>query len=633
LPESSDADALRHQAALAVPAALALPLSAEELGRVMGVVRRQELAGTRDGAGSLADCVAVVGGFLRWVYPRLRLARGDDAWGLGGVEGVRERLVPGGGWARVGSWKELAGAVAVAGEGASAVVLVSGAGRRPGHALVLHETTVGPWWADPRPADPDGVVTAGLPGDVRSAVAAWAVVVDRNGRVVPPPEPGSWAAPEPVGGEWMLTDPPLRHDFRAMGVEIERHNVRLFWPGGRDLPEKIILLQSSDGRVRVVVDHSQAWLSEDGALYESREDMQARTGAVTGDWVEMAVPEIVTVPWAVAGEPGRPDPEAVRAWIRDADWRLNRAPRARRSPPEHGSSLAELFPRDSGWVINPRFKNVQVARPDGLSNGAPLYLQVSVGVPLGGGVLAALDELERGMDLGAPHAEGLRAAAGFGWGVARLYMAYAVRAVLSPEGTWTFTPNWDAADVITVVEVMALAFHQLGAVLDYQAKQQGNMKQRIPVAARQSLHEIWSELGRRQQTSSATGLKSSGGCSRKISGSCPRVSPAGTMPRTVGRQARRSTCGTWKSPTSTPMSASAAWVNFSMRSYGPRPEACGSGRRPSMSRRRIPAAAWTGRVPAGRACRCRCRWSCRKCAISASRSTTGRGCATGSIIR
>ena len=53
-PSAEDApgelgDALRRQAALAVPAALALPLSAGELGRVMGVVRGQEMA-AGDGA-------------------------------------------------------------------------------------------------------------------------------------------------------------------------------------------------------------------------------------------------------------------------------------------------------------------------------------------------------------------------------------------------------------------------------------------------------------------------------------------------------------------------------------------------------------------------------------------------------
>jgi hypothetical protein len=493
--ESFDADSLRIRPAPAAPAASALPFSAGELAHVMWAARGQELTGAGDGAGSLAACAAVVGGFLRQVYPRLRLARGDDAWGLGGVAGARERLVPGGGWARVGSWNELAVAVAIAGAGTSAVVLASRAGGRQGHALVLHETTDGPRWADPGADDPNGVLTAGLPADVRSAVAAWAVVVDRDGRVVVPPEPGAWAAPESAGGEWMLADPPLRHDFGAMGVEIERHTVRLFRPGGRDLPEKVILLHSSDGMVRVAVDHSQAWLGNDGALYESPEDMRARTGSAAGGWETMAVPEIVTVPWAVTAEPNRPDLEAVQARIRDADWRLNRATRARRSPPEHGSSLAELFPRDSGWVINPRFKTVQVARPEGLSNGAPLYLQVSVGVPLGGGVLAALDELERGTDSGADHAAVLGTAAEFGWQVARHYIADAVRAVPSPDGTGTFTPDWDVADVITVVEVMALAFHQLGAVLDYQATRRGNMKQRIPVAARQSLHEIWNELG------------------------------------------------------------------------------------------------------------------------------------------
>jgi len=118
-----------------------LPLSEQALGQVvgdLGVValdlRRQALEGVGgeepaagavagDDGGSLGWCVAVVGGFVRLMYPRLRLgrrlllARGDDVVGLGGVAGVRERLVPGAGWVRVGSWPELGRAVAGRGLG------------------------------------------------------------------------------------------------------------------------------------------------------------------------------------------------------------------------------------------------------------------------------------------------------------------------------------------------------------------------------------------------------------------------------------------------------------------------------------------------------------------------------------
>jgi len=140
------------------------------------------------------------------------------------------------------------------------VVLVSYAGDEPGHALVLHATNGGLEaaagaldattggleagigglrWVDPagvtgeRPllaghsaGSSSGSAIAGreaadLPEALRGAVAAWAVVVGPDGRVVEPDdrmsEPGGWVAP--VG---MLADPPTRHDFGAMGAEIEQ---------------------------------------------------------------------------------------------------------------------------------------------------------------------------------------------------------------------------------------------------------------------------------------------------------------------------------------------------------------------------------------------------------------------------
>jgi len=192
------------------------------------------------------------------------------------------------------------------------VVLVSFAGDRQGHALVLHQTTGGPHWIDPD----GGAVSAApaRPAAAGRAVAAWAVVVGRDGRVA---EPGAWSAPGSAGGIGMLADPPLRHDFGAMGVEIERHNIRLFWPDGRKLPEKAVLLRSRDGLVRVVVDKGGAWLAEDGFLYE------AHAGQGGMFMMAMSVPEMVGVPWRVLAEPGRPGQEAVQARIRAVNQRFD----------------------------------------------------------------------------------------------------------------------------------------------------------------------------------------------------------------------------------------------------------------------------------------------------------------------
>src|SRR5260370_22704869 len=69
----------------------------------------------------------------------------------------------------------------------------------------------------------------------------------------------------------------------------------------------------------------------------------------------------------------------------------------------------------------------------------------------------------------------------------------------SPEAAQVLTPGWDVAGAVTVAEVMALALVQLSAVLDYQAHPEGAMKAGMVMVARQSLYEIWAELGPRLQ--------------------------------------------------------------------------------------------------------------------------------------
>ena len=463
-----------------VSAGEAARLSEESLRRVVaglaGTAARSLAAGD-----PLAGCVEVVRGVLGQVYGRVRPAGvlDDGVLGLGGVAGVQQRMVAGAGWARVGSWAELERAVAQAGPGSSAVVLVSFAGDVAGHAVALLATGGEPRWVDPD----GGLVTADRPAAVGRAVAAWAVLIGPEGQAVA--EPGAWSAPESAAGAVVLADPPLRHDFGAMGVEVERHDIRLFLPGGEKLPEKQVLLRSRDGLVKVVVDNGLVWLGLDGLTYES----PSRSG--DGFLIATPVPETVTRPWTVLAEPGRPGQDEVMARVRDVHRRLEQARANRSLRPDRSIPLARLFP-ESDYEIAPEFRHVQVAGLGNLFDGAPLHLQVSVGVPLGGGVLVVLEEFLRGMD---PESDEDRAQVGgalrFGWAVARHFAFSVTEEALSEEDMKTLTPD---RDVVAVAEVMMLAFVQLSAVLWRQVRREVVMKFLMAVVPRQSLYELRAEL-------------------------------------------------------------------------------------------------------------------------------------------
>ena len=155
----------------------------------------------------LAECVIVVRGVLREVYPGLRLAGAadDEVMGLGGVRGVQQGLVAGPGWGRVGSWDGLEQEVTRADRGAGAVVLLSYAGGRVGHAVALYMTDEGLRWVDPA-REGDDAVRRDPPAVLEGAVAAWAVVVGQDGRVVA--APGEWSAPESAGAVGAWADAP-----------------------------------------------------------------------------------------------------------------------------------------------------------------------------------------------------------------------------------------------------------------------------------------------------------------------------------------------------------------------------------------------------------------------------------------
>ena len=478
--------------------AAVVPLAAEGLRRVVAEVRALVLArgaveddAAEGDAESLELCVGVVSGVLRRLHPGLRVARAvdDAAAGLGGVAGVRERLVPGGGWARAASWPGLEQAVRDAGPGASAVVLVSLGGGRLGHALLLHHAAEGVVWVDPAQAADRVASAVARPGVLGGVLAGWAVLVGADGRVA---EPGGWAAAESATVVGVLADAPVRHDFGAMGVEIERYNVRLLLRDGQNLPEKAVLVRSSDGLVKIVVDFRNVWVGADGVLYDSEEHLAAagvagHPQAGPGGMMPISVPEIVTAPWTFRAEPGRPSLSEVKERVADVDRRWLLASETRSATPQNSRSLADLFP-EPDYVVSPELADAEAVRYPGLAVGRPLLVQQSVGVPLGGGVLAVLEQAERVGESG----KSVLAAMRFGWQVARLYVAGPAGTALAVENLAALTLDWD---VVRVFEVMALAFIQLSGVLRYLATARQSMKAWMPVVPRQSLYEIWGELG------------------------------------------------------------------------------------------------------------------------------------------
>ena len=161
-------------------------------------------------------------------------------------------------------------------------------------------------------------------------------------------------------------------------------------------------------------------------------------------------------------------------------------------------SLADVFPEPHYHIADRRFRDIRVVRLDGFYEDAPLLLHLSAGVPFGGGVLAALQALREGVDSGSYLDDALRTALRFGRQAARLYMSSRAGAALSPAGIQEFTPDWDVADVVTIVEVMALTHIQLSGIL-VAAAGEGISKSWMPVIARQSLYQFSQELSGRVQ--------------------------------------------------------------------------------------------------------------------------------------
>ena len=392
-------------------------------------------------------------------------------------------MVAGPGWGRVGSWEGLEEAVAVA--GASAVVLVSFAGDRVGHAVVLYRASEGLRWVDPA----GGVVSRDRPEALRRAVAGWAVVVGGDGRVAG--VPGDWSAPASAGQVAALVDAPVRHDFGAMGAEIEWYNIRLLRRPGQLLPAGEWLVRSQDGLVRIVADNRTMWVNERNVVFESEAAMRA-TGVSSGDGAGDR-PEELSVTKIVLDRLDRPGRSETRSRIHDLLARFDRAPLSRDYVHNLGRTLAEMF-EGSGYQVNQDFRDTRVVGLPGIFGDAPMYVRPSVGVPLGGGVLAVLQELPRRTNPATLANQVSKAALHVGWSVARRYLDATARAALGSENFRTLAPGWDVAHVVMITEYMALASAQVTGALLAQRRPGLQIREFLPVVARQDLAEIRMEL-------------------------------------------------------------------------------------------------------------------------------------------
>ena len=429
----------------------------------------------------------------------------------------------------------------------------------------------------------------------------------------PVPEVGQH--PEPVRF-------PAREVRWAMGAEIERRNVGLLLPAGQNWPRKVVLVQSRDEFVKIVVDHARAWRGANGVLYETEEDMK-RAGAAPhpeqadrGGEFDLAVPEMVAGPWQVGAKPGRPALTAVLDRIRGIERRWEQVLGIQRAS-GRWPTLAELFedPEEQGepqYDVSTAFRDVQAAFYPQLFGDAPLFVQLSVGVPVGGGLLAALEELERSITVRSPiKAEAVHGAMRFGWQVASLYLADTTGDAQLLEDVTALTPD---RDVVSVVEVMALAFIQLSAVLRDLASSEDFPKKFMAAVARQSLAEIWGELSPQvqpflaQRTDRIRQLFEAEFRTR-FPGFTHKYNHRHRLPE--GERVEL-----WDLEFSNAVTkAHVGTVRDLFNENVP-----GSAQKFSESRLRIPVTAWTPRAAA------HCRWWCWKCGPTTARSTSRQGC-------
>ncbi|MEV4757862.1 C2 family cysteine protease [Micromonospora sp. NPDC049559] len=488
------------------------PLDETSLRRVVDDVVGAVRGGGDPGPWSLAECVVLVNSFVRRVYPRgvvLGRVVDDLPVGRGGVAGVRDGLIAGSGWARVGDRSALWRSFEGLGPGATVLFLESRGDEYTGHARAWHRTTDGVWGVDPQREDRVYAVeyAAGEssltgpwngPDGRPGVVETWAIVVDGRGRVVEPDEaPGarSWAVSDSGSVARSLIDAPTSHEFGAHAQEVEVHNVA-FVLGGRPMRARTRLLRSTDGLIEVVTDNKKFWIGADNLFYPSLDAMAAAgvpQHPQLNQRAHASVAEIKVVPArTLEGEDARPRLVDVEARLNEVVRRLWNARSVRGLTDRPSTRLSDLFPEPDQYDIEPAMRDVLVATYPGFHEDAPFYLQVTEDVP----VAAVYDFLEHVAEHATPNEPAttyLRAALRIGRDVGALYVERVLGSRPSDQDMRMLVAS---RPVASVMGVMAMASLTAAAAIDWEVNRTFIVKGRMIVATRHSLYLLGQALGR-----------------------------------------------------------------------------------------------------------------------------------------
>lgn len=438
----------------------------EVFGQRYGWLRRVNDEGAGTGDGWLVNCV------LTAIATHLTLAEPDQVFVAPPVD---ESLPPADVvtyandgrtgeprvLAEVDSYGQIAEAVGAAGPGAHGFVVVAEPGGERGHVFNVVRDDDGVVFLDGQTGD-----AARLPG---GPYRKWFIAV---GPVDVPP----------IGRPVAEADLPAV--VGAHAEEVELHSVALGEIGER-LPEKTLLVESSDGLVRVVADNKTLYYDHNGVYYGS---LEARIQAggwpdPRVGWVKVSIPEVVTRPVTLlAGEQGA-GPNLVRAWRDDVLERLRLAAQVRDVYHESPTTLAELFPHPA-YRVAQHYRNLRVTHLPGVRAEAPFFAQFTEDVPLAG-LPAFLDHVIANNRTEGDKFRYLAQAVDFGWEVAAMHLERVTNAAVGDDDARLLAAD---PDVAALVGAMALVFIQAAGALHHTLTGHRFMKWFMVVAVR---HPLW----------------------------------------------------------------------------------------------------------------------------------------------
>ncbi|MCA2217450.1 hypothetical protein LDL48_32095 [Wangella sp. NEAU-J3] len=298
----------------------------------------------------LEACVTSLRSFAKSWHGRLRTGRARDDLSVG----PRTVLpgVPDDQWQHTSGWEHINTALK---PGMTAYVLI-GRPRDVGHAVVAHRDNNGViTYADLN--RPPGRRVLDEPSSLPAPVDARVLIVAPDGLIIDT----AAVTPQTPTAAQALVDAPATdaHGTRigAIGIEVEgrRHEFVSDTPLGYNQ----VLVRHESGQVEIKVERSTPYTADNQP---------------TGDKVPIG--EVVGAPSKVLDREDRPDRHEVTRLVAEANRRLDGLTEG------DEKSLAQMFPAEEGWRIDPGADDIKVRGRILNPRGSRPYTQYTVGVPL-----------------------------------------------------------------------------------------------------------------------------------------------------------------------------------------------------------------------------------------------------------